>query len=135
MGLAERRAAEQYKNDEYPEWKRKLDEAAGFELSIEVKWDELAVDDYANSYSQFFPKVYFEPLQRALAAVAIDDMGKQALKASLKSIVVRNSNEYSNYSGFKFANGILTIDHKPSYNIGDVDDRAKGIQKLLESAL
>jgi hypothetical protein len=135
MGLAERRAAEQFKTEQYPEWKRKIDEAAGFEVPVEVSWDQLAVDDYATSYAQFFPKVFFEPLERALAAVAIDQMGKDALKAGLKQIVIKNSGQYYSTSGFSFTGGILTIDHKSDTNVDYGEERAKGLQKLLESGL
>jgi hypothetical protein len=58
MGLAERRAIEHFKNDDCPSWKRKIDEAAGFEVPVEVRWEELAVTDYADSYADFFGKVY-----------------------------------------------------------------------------
>lgn len=135
MGLAERRAAEQFKTEQYPEWKRKIDEAAGFEVPVEVSWDQLAVDDYATSYIQFFPKVYFEPLERALAAVAIDQMGKDALKAGLKQIIIKNSDQYYSTSGFSFTGGVLTIDHKAESNVDYGEERAKGLQKLLESGL
>ena len=32
MGLAERRGAEQFKNNDYPGWKSRIDAAAGFEV-------------------------------------------------------------------------------------------------------
>ena len=135
MGLAERRAAEQFKTELYPDWKRKIDEAAGFEVPVEVSWDQLAVDDYASSYNQFYPKVYFEPLERALATVAIDQMGKDALKDGLKQIIIKNSGQYYSTMGFSFTGGVLTIDHRPESNVDYGEERAKGLQKLLESGL
>ncbi|MBO0869466.1 MAG: hypothetical protein J2P15_12955 [Micromonosporaceae bacterium] len=135
MGLAERRAAEQFKTEQYPEWKRRIDQAAGFEVPVEVNWDQLAVDGYAESYGQFFPKVFFEPLERALAAVTIDQMGKDALKAGLKQIIVKNSDQYGSTSGFSFTGGILTMDYKSHTNVDYGDERAKALQKLLESGL
>lgn len=78
MGLAERRAVEQFKNDEWPGWKAQIDQAAGFEIPVDVAWDQLAVEDYAHSYASFFPKVYFEPLIEALNAITVDDLGKSA---------------------------------------------------------
>jgi hypothetical protein len=80
MGLAERRSVEQFKNDSYPGWKSRIDEASGFEVPIEVNWEELAVADYATSYADFFPKVYFQPLVDALSVVGADDLGKSALR-------------------------------------------------------
>ncbi|BCB77528.1 hypothetical protein Pflav_039380 [Phytohabitans flavus] len=81
MGLAERRAALAFSTEEYPGWRSKFDQAACFEVPVEVAWDELAVDGYADDYSAFFTKVYFRPLAEALAAITIDDLGKDALKA------------------------------------------------------
>ena len=135
MGLAERRAAEKFKTDDYPAWKTRIDEAAGFDVPVEVSWDELAAVDYASSYGTFFPKVYFQPMVEALAAVTIDDMGKTALRDGLRKIVVRNSDQYSSTTGFAFEDGVLTIDHRSYSNIDDGEERAKGLQRLLEAGL
>lgn len=43
MGLAERRAVEQFKTEIYPRLKSEVDEAAGFD----VNWNSLAADDYS----------------------------------------------------------------------------------------
>lgn len=135
MGLAERRSVERFKNDDYPGWKSRIDEAAGFAVPVEVAWEELAVADYATSYSHFFPKVYFQPLVDALAAVASDDMGRSALREGLSKIIIKNSGEFFSAAGISFTSGVLTFDHKPQTNIDDGLDRAKGIQQALESAL
>lgn len=135
MGLAERRAAERFKTDEFPDWKAKIDEAAGFDLPVEVAWDELAAADYADQYDTFFPKVYFRPMVDALAAITIDEMGKSALREGLGKVVVRNTEQYSSTSGFSLEGGVLTIDHKPYSNVEYEAERAKGLQKLLESSL
>jgi hypothetical protein len=34
MGLAERRGVERFKNDDYPGWKSRIDEAVGFEVPV-----------------------------------------------------------------------------------------------------
>jgi hypothetical protein len=100
MGLAERRGVEQFKNDDYPGWKSRIDEAAGFEVPVEVNWEELAVADYADSYAEFFPKVYFQPLTDALNAAAADDLGKSALREGLAKIVIRNEGAFTAHRGF-----------------------------------
>lgn len=135
MGLAERRGAERFKNDDYPGWKARIDQAAGFEVQVEVIWEELAVEDYASSYADFFPKVFFQPLTDALGAVGADEMGKDALRAGLSKIVIRNTGGYYSTAGISFADGVLTFDHKPHTNIGDGQERAKGLQHALESGL
>lgn len=135
MGLAERRAAEAFRTDEYPGWKRKLDTAAGFDLPVEVRWEELTVEGYGDSYPQFFAKVYFEPLVNALAAVAVDDMGKEALAGGLTKVVLRNSGGYHNSAGLSLIGGVLTFDHRPDANVDYGEERAKQLQQLLESKL
>src|SRR5262249_26468781 len=117
MGLAERRAVEQFKSNDYPNWKAKIDQATGFEVPVEVAWEELAVaDQYASSLGDFFPKVYFQPMVDALNAITIDDLGRNAIRDGLKKIVVRNTDQYASTSGFSFEDGVLTIDHKPYVN-------------------
>jgi hypothetical protein len=135
MGLAERRGVEQFKNDDYPGWKSRIDEAGGFEVPVEVDWEELAVADYATSYADFFPKVYFQPLVDALSAVAADGIGKSALRDGLSKIVIRNTGEFFSTAGISFTGGVLTFDHKPQTNIGDGEERAKGLIRSLESGL
>jgi hypothetical protein len=135
MGLAERRAVERFKNDDYPGWKARIDDAAGFDVPVEVAWDELAAADYADRYAEFFPKVYFQPLADALAAVAIDELGKSALMAGLSKIVIRNTGHFYSASGIAFTDGVLTLDHQSHVNVDDGADRAKALTKTLESAL
>jgi hypothetical protein len=135
MGLAERRAVELFKSDDYPQWKAKIDQASGFEMPVEVAWDELAVEEYAASYASFFPQVYFQPLLDALTAITVDEIGKSALRQGLKKIFIRNTGQYHNSRGFAFDEGVLTIDHQPHSNVADGPERAKGLQQLLESGL
>jgi hypothetical protein len=135
MGLAERRSVERFKNDDYPGWKSRIDEAAGFEVSIEVAWQELAVADYADSYAEYFPQVYFQPLLDALSAIAVDDMGKEALRESVSKVVIKNSGEYFSPSGISFTDGVLTFDHMSDSNTHHVEERTKALQAVLEAAL
>ncbi|HEV2346875.1 MAG TPA: hypothetical protein VGS97_22425 [Actinocrinis sp.] len=135
MGLAERRAAERFKNEEFALWKTRIDGAAGFDVPVEVAWDELSVADYADSYAEFFPKVYFQPLVDALSAITVDDLGREALRDGLTRIVIKNSGVFYNASGFTFKGGVLSMDHQPHSNVDYGDERAKGLQKLLEADL
>jgi hypothetical protein len=98
-------------------------------------WSELAVDGYAAHYTEYFPKVYFQPLTRALAAITIDDMGKEALRETLTKIVIRNTGNYASETGFSFVDGVLTVDHRSDANVDHDDDRAKWLQELLEAGL
>jgi hypothetical protein len=135
MGLAERRSVERFKNDDYPGWKSRIDEAAGFEVPIEVAWEELAVADYADMYAEYFPQVYFQPLLDAFSTIAADDMGKVALREGMSKVVVRNSGEFFSPTGISFADGVLTFDHKSDTNTHHVEERTKALQAALESGL
>lgn len=46
-------------------------------MLIEVDWESLGVEGYANSYTEFFHKVYFLPPIEAFKAIAFDDMGRE----------------------------------------------------------
>jgi len=104
-------------------------------VPVEVRWDELAVADHADSYADFFGKVYFRPLVAALRAITIDELGKTALRDSLAKIVLCNSDRFYSVRGVTFADGVLTFDHQPHTNIDEIDERTKGLQQILESGL
>jgi hypothetical protein len=138
MGLAERRAAKEFETNRFPSLKTQITQAAGFDLSIEVNWESLSSQDQAHLYEECWPKVYFTPLVEALKSITRDDLGKEALRSSLKKIVIQN--KAGIYYGdrmaqFEKGSGTLTIDHEPCTNVDHVDERAKGITKTLENAL
>ncbi|MFE9423765.1 hypothetical protein ACFYNO_12485 [Kitasatospora sp. NPDC006697] len=135
MGLAERRSVERFKNDDYPGWKSRIDAAAGFDVPIEVDWQELAVPDYADSYAEYFPQVFFQPLLDALSAVGADEMGRDALREGVTKVIVRNTGEYFSESGISFTDGVLTFDHKSDTNTHHVEERTKRLQQVLEAGL
>src|SRR5262245_35613209 len=136
MGLAERRAAKEFETTMFPNWKKKIVEAAHFEVPINVDWEALAEPDYAHLYAECWPQVYFEPLVGALPAICVDDMGREALQTGLKKIVVTNRSDRSYGSECAtFEAGVLTVDHKPCTNVGQIEERTKSIQKALEAAL
>lgn len=139
--LAERRAIAAYQKDTYEDQLKAIQTAAGFEVPVEVQWDSIAVPDRSDRYADegFWTKIYFTPLVKALQAVAADEMGREALGASLKKIVVHYDeatapgSAYAN--GVTFADGVLTVNFVPYNNVDDVDARAAAIQKALEAGL
>jgi len=136
MGLAERRAAKTFETNSYPALKAEVLSAATFEVPIEVDWESLAAPEYAHLYEDSWPKVYFRPVVEAFKAITFDDMGKDALKAGLKKIVIQNkSGYYSSTSWAKFDGGVLTLDHEPCTNVDDIKDRADSLRAVLEKAL
>ena len=136
MGLAERRACKQFETDKFPALKAQIDDAVGCAVPIEVDWTSLQEEGYAHMYDEAYEKVYFEPLIIAFKAICADAMGKDALQAALKKIVIKNTGDhFSAPSCFDFSGNILTFDHKPVSNVDDVKDRANGLQEILEKAL
>ncbi len=134
MGLAERKAVKLFQDNRFPALKKEIDEAAGFEVPIEVNWDSLAKSDYAHVYDAAFTGVYFTPLIAALKAIAADDMGREALRGMKKVILCAVQGGYGE-DAIQFADGVLTIDHDPVTNVNDVTLRAEVIQKKLEAGL
>lgn len=83
-------------------------------------------------YNEGFEKVYFRPLTKALKAITVDDLGREALKKGLSQVTIKNAGDVGSTAGISFYNGILTIDHSPVANVDDIDVRASHIQKILE---
>ncbi|MFP2903887.1 hypothetical protein ACLESD_02200 [Pyxidicoccus sp. 3LFB2] len=136
MGLAERRAAKQFETHRLPALTSEIHAAAGFEVPLEIHWDAMATEGNSHLFEETWPQVYFQPLIAAFKQVASDDMGKEALKGALKKVVVHNTADIS-YAGrmVTFASGVLTIDHAPTTNAHQVDDRTRAIREVLEKSL
>jgi hypothetical protein len=136
MGLAERRAAKEFETKRFPQFKKDIAEAAGFDVPVTVHWDTLAKEGESHLYDECWPKVYFEPLITALKGITIDDMGKEALKAGLKKIEIQNRSGTSSGSYMaNFSDGTLLLDHEPHSNVDYGQERADAIRQLLESKL
>ncbi|HJZ87536.1 MAG TPA: hypothetical protein VKN99_20320 [Polyangia bacterium] len=136
MGLAERRAAKEYETKHLPRLKQEIVQAAGFEVPIEINWESLSAPDQAHLYEECWTKVYFTPLIGAFKAICVDDLGKDALKGSLKKIVITNTaGIYYGDRMASFMDGVLTLNHEPTTNVDSIEERQKGIQKTLEAAL
>lgn len=140
-GLAERRAIATYQKDQYPALQKKIQQAAGFEVPIEVNWNSIAMPGDAEHYAQddYFVKTIFQPIEMALAEVAKDDMGKTALKEKLKKISIMYSEAGASASVYKervkFEGGVLSVNFRPFTNTSEVADRTAAIRKALEAGL
>jgi hypothetical protein len=139
--LGERRAIAAYEQGAYAAMLKDIQAAAGFAVPVEVKWETIALPDQAGNYGkdEFWTNVFFVPLKKSLATVAVDDMGKQAVKAKLKKIVIHYDSASAPGSayerGVSFEEGVLTINFAPYTNPDDIELRAKAIQKELEAKL
>lgn len=136
MGLAERRATKTFQEKSFPALKADIEKLAGFPVALEVSWEQLAKESYADGYEENWRKVYFVPVIDALKSICRDDLGKDALKEGLKKIVFCNTKDtYSAEAAISFTGGELTIDHDPCTNVDYVKDRADAVQKALEKGL
>jgi|HubBroStandDraft_1064217.scaffolds.fasta_scaffold00104_11 hypothetical protein len=136
MGLAERRALAEFQNTQLPGLQARIDGAAGFPVALEVCWEQLAPEGEAHLYAESWVAVFFEPLIAALESITRDQLGREALAARLKSVVVQNSKGHYYADGWAgFEAGVLTLDHEPLTNAGDGPARTKALIAVLESRL
>lgn len=135
MGLAERRAVKDFQDNHLDLAKKAINDVAGFEVAFEIDWDSIAIPNHTDMYAEFFKKVFFQTVEEAFKSICIDDMGKEALKESLKQVVFKNTGQFSNRNGITFVDGVITIDHKTATNVDDISDRAKHLIKILEENL
>lgn len=135
MGLAERRAAKEFQDKQFVSLQAEIHKLAGTTVPIEVNWEQIAKPDQAHLYLESWPELYFKPIIEALRQITRDQMGKDAVKAGLKKIEIRNSKgAYSPHSAITFESGTLAIDHDLS-NVGDTKDRADYIVQIVEKDL
>jgi hypothetical protein len=136
MGLAERRATKEFQEKALPALRAELDKLAGKAIELEIHWDQLAKEDGAANYNDWWRKVYFQPVLNALKSIARDAIGQEAIKEGLRKVILCNTRgAYSAESAISFAAGELTIDHDPGSNVDYVDERTEHIVKIVERAL
>jgi hypothetical protein len=132
MGLLEKRALKAFQDDAYKKLTSEINAVAGFNVEFEVKWETLALEEQSHLYEDSFPKVYFTPIINAFKEITADDMGKEALKETLKKIVIKNVDQiYYGDRCYFFEKGVLTIDHMPTTNIDNIQERTEGLTKIL----
>jgi hypothetical protein len=131
MGLLERRAAKAFQDGAFPALKARIDAAAGHELTLDIDWESLQRPGESALYAECWPKVFFEPLIGALEGVAIDDLGKEALRDGLRNVTIRDSGALA----VRLEAGDLLVDYPAVANVDDVEERRREIQRVLESGL
>ena len=136
MGLAERRIAKAFQENEYQSFLNEIKEVVGKEVEVDVAWDTLQVEGMSHLYEECWPQVYFQPLVAALKSVCQDEMGKEAIADELSKVIIKNEEGISSESKWaSFSDKTLVLDHKPTTNVHHVDARAGKLQKLLEDSL
>ena len=135
MGLAEKRAVKEFQENVFPGLHKALNEAAGFEVNVEVDWDTIAEDGMSHLYESAWSKVFFNPVVEGLKSICSDDMGKEALQSTFKKLHLTNQAGVYGEQAVSFADGVLKIDHQPFSNIDDEKLRTKAVVSVLENGL
>ncbi len=142
MNLKERRALKAFQEDILPQWVTQINDAAQFEVEIEVDWGKLAKNeaaedtDWSHRYAEAWPRVYFEPVVLAFKDITADDMGREALRENLNRIAVTNSGRfYHGEQAYRLEDKTLVIDHQPFANQDDTGLRHAALRSLLEQSL
>ncbi len=136
MGLKERRVAKEFQENRYESLKNQINKAAKFDVEIEVNRDTLSIDNYSHFYDDTWPKIYFQPLEKALKEMCSDDFTQEAIQEGVKKVIIQNYSANHVASRFaEFKKGVLTLNHCPITNAHHIQERAENIQYVVEKEL
>jgi len=141
IGLSERRAITAYRQDKWPPVEAEIRKAAGFDVPVDVEWDQLTLPGDASHYAdeEYYGKTIFQPLVAALNSITADKIERDALKTTLQRIHVRFDEKTapaSNYpNGLSFEDGVLDINWRPYSNTAHVEDRTKALTQIMKKNL
>jgi hypothetical protein len=105
MGLNERRAMKELQEVTLPEREAEIEEICGAKIPYEVDWDTMADDGEA---LRFLDNLSCHRLNMALRTIAMDEMGKEAIRDGLKRVKLANVAEPSDMS-IAFTDGVLEM--------------------------
>ncbi len=131
MGLAEKRWVQERKKNEEASFISQVKSIAQTEVAVEIDWDgfsaNLADAEYIAHDSYGIPN-----LVKALTEITVDDLGKEAIKAGLKKIVIKPA--AADQAKFAFEGGVVTWSaYFGSSSSGYV--YADAMKKTMEAAL
>lgn len=112
MGLEERRQIKQLQDVQIPERTAELAEITGSPIAYDIDWSSFADDAEAIRY---LDNVACHRINMALRTLCVDQLAKDAVKDSLKTIRIKNVKAESE-RGMSLAGGVL--DMKFSYAQG-----------------
>jgi len=105
MGLNERRKIKELQDTTLPGRVKEIEEICGKPIPYEVDWDSLADDAEGLN---FLDNISCHRLNMALRAICLDDMGKEAVRDSLKLIKLKNVKDKSAMK-INFDGGVLEM--------------------------
>ena len=105
MGLAERRKIKEFQDTILPGRVKEIEEICGQPIPYEVDWETFSDDMEALHYMD---NVACHRLNMALRVICLDDMGKEAIRETVKKIKINNVKEVAGKS-LRFADGALDM--------------------------
>lgn len=108
MGLQERRMIAELQATTLPERSREIEEICGKAVPYEVDWTSFESDAAALN---FLDNIACHRVNMALRSIALDQLGRDALREGLKRIRLKNVADPAQRS-LEFADGVLEL-HAP----------------------
>lgn len=130
MGLNERRKVEELKRDVFPGRVLEIEEICGKAIPYEIDWVSISDDATALNY---IDNLSCHRLNMALRMICQDEMGKQAVRESMKLVKLKNVKDVESRQ-ISFVDGVLEM--HCAYALGAsgmIDDNE--IRQFLEKSL
>jgi hypothetical protein len=105
MGLQERRKIKELEDTVLPERTAELKEITGGDIQFDIDWDSFA-DDLEGL--NFMDNISCHRTNMALRVICSDDLGKEAVQESLKTIKLKNVKDKSDMK-IEFGGGVLEL--------------------------
>lgn len=140
MGLREKRTLNEIKTVAQPRYQAELDEAVGWHIPMNLDWDsmpelEAPIEGFIRDQYEYS----FALLVKIMKAIVVDDIGKDALRSRVQSILFINYNKTGADTGERkteIKNGCLEIHCGwGSYSSEYYDNYNNEFQKLIEDLL
>lgn len=105
MGLAERRKIKELSEVTLPEREKEIAEICGAAVKYDVDWASMSDNMEALN---FMDNISCHRLNMALRVISCDEMGKEALRDSLKTVKLKNVNSKADMA-MTFGDGVLEM--------------------------
>lgn len=105
MGLNERRKVEELKRDVFPGRVLEIEEICGKAIPYEIDWVSISDDATALNY---IDNLSCHRLNMALRMICQDEMGKQAVRESMKLVKLKNVKDVESRQ-ISFVDGVLEM--------------------------
>ena len=105
MGLNERRKIEELKRDVFPGRVLEIEEICGKAIPYEIDWESISDDATALN---FIDNLSCHRLNMALRMICQDEMGKQAVRESMKLVKLKNVLDVESRQ-ITFVDGVLEM--------------------------